>query len=284
MKSIANILNTLIPALIVLVGYMYGGPILGTAVFALVIFYLIYKRIPDIYMLRASRALKKGEVDKAFALMEKSLGTGRMPYNYKLYYAYAALRYGRTKKSERLFNMVLNAPASEQQKLDAKCSYSMFLWKTGRLDEAIEMLEDVYEKMKNTAVYGRLGFFYIEKAQKSDGAGMDKAVSFNEEAYDYNSDDPSICDNMALCHLYKGEADKALEIYEALMEKEIKFPVIYYNYALALEAAGKTEKAVSMLEKALTFKFSALAAVGLETVEAKLGELKQKLEKKQAGA
>jgi len=132
------------------------------------------------------------------------------------------------------------------------------------------MLEEVFATYKTTTVYGSLGYLMLLKGD------LEKALAFNQEAYEYNDNNSVIVDNLALNYYLLGELDKAEEIYEKLMTKNPTYPEAYYNYGLTLEAKNKIDKALEVMEKALDFKFSFLSNVSREEVENKIQELKAK--------
>lgn len=263
-----KIFDYVVPVVIVYIGFAFYGQAGGFMGLVVSILYLAYRNLPEIYMIIGSRAVRSGENEKAYKFFEKALNTGRLTPQYKLYYAYAAMRINKFERAGNLFTMILNDKKTDEKlRLETKSSYSMYLWKEGRIDEAIEIITEVYEKLQNTAAYGRLGFLLVEKGD------YDYALKFNLEAYEYNSDDLIIADNLAISYYHTQKIDEALKLYDKIMEKKPQMPVIYYNYALTLLAVNEKEKAVEMLKKALEFKFSALAAVSHEQVVSKLKEL-----------
>ena len=109
---------------------------------------------------------------------------------------------------------------------------------------------------------------------KGDGK---KAVEFNEEAYDYNSDDNIITDNLAEAYAINGEYDKAKEIYEELLARdpEPRFPEAYYGYGELLIKQGEKEKGIELIEKSLEKPFSFLSLKSKEEIEQMLEEYKK---------
>mgnify|MGYP000164043595 CR=1 FL=1 len=68
----------------------------------------------------------------------------------------------------------------------------MVYYKQGRLDEAIEDAQSMMnEGYRNSSIYGMLGYF---KLLRNDD--LDETTKLCEEAYDYNSDDRDIKDNL----------------------------------------------------------------------------------------
>ena len=89
----------------------------------------------------------------------------------------------------------------------------------------------------------------------------EKALEFNLEAYDYNSDDNIIVDNLAESYALTGDLKKAAEVYEELLSRdpEPRFPEAYYGYGEVLIKLGEREKGLELIEKSLTKPFSFLS-------------------------
>ena len=102
---------------------------------------------------------------------------------------------------------------------------------------------------------------------------MDKALKFNQEAYEYNDSNSIIMDNLGQAYYLNGDYSKAAEIYEKLMAANPTFPEAYYNYGLVLLAMGKKEEALEMMKKALNYDFTYLSTVTKENVEEKIREV-----------
>ncbi len=251
--------NFLLPGAAVVLAFLSGGPLVGTLALLIVAGYIGYSRLPVIYMnLAKFNYLKDNE--KAFSYMEKAYKTHRLQPEHMIYYAYLCIREGRLDKAERLLNAVLAYKRTPEIRYTAKTNYALLLWKQDKLDEATETLWEVYENYKNTVVYGNLGYFLILQGKFED------ALKFNLEAYDYNSSNEVIIDNLAQSYYSLGDYENSAKYYEELMEKEPKFPVPYYNYAKTLKAMGKTGEALRAATQALEYDFTFLAAVSREEV------------------
>ncbi len=267
-------INYGIPILMVLigggVGGNYGNQFLGSLVglfFAII--YLSFVMKGDILMIKGSKAIKKGDIEKGISFYDKAVKQKRLNTDYLIYAPYAYLRYGYLDKSKEVLDIIQNKKGlMPSQKKTFLTTKGLYFWKAGKGDKAEESFMEAHEMAPDTQTYSHVGFILMENGK------FDEAYEFNKEAMDYNDSDPSIMDNMALSHYYKGEFSEALTLYEKIMEKGTSFPVIYYNYALCLIKLGKKEEAIENLEKALTFKFSDLAAVSKEAVEDKLKKLK----------
>lgn len=250
-------------------GEKYGNQFLGGLIgFIFAIIYLAFVMKGDILMMKGSKAIKSGNIKEGAALYKKAINSGRLNPEYLVYAPYALLRYG---FSEDAFYAIKKAEAkknlSPAQKKTLLTTKGLYLWKTGSLDEAEKLFKELHEKSPDSQTYSHVGFILLENKK------YDEAYEFNKSAMEYNDEDQSIMDNMALSHYYKGEYQNALSIYDKIMENGTKFPVIYYNHALSLIASGEKDKAKEQLKKALSFNFSHIAAISKDDVEKKLSEL-----------
>lgn len=271
--------NYIIPLSLVLIGSAgggaYGKQLLGAllGLLAAVIYIMIVMR-GDIFMIRGTKAVKAGNIKKGLELYEKAIKNNTKT-EYKLYACYMFLRHGEKEKCITYLEGLKKASAlTPSQKAELCTTNGLYLWKEGQLEEAESEFRKAHELNRNSSTYSQLGFILLE-AKK-----YDEAYAFNKEASEYNDSDPSIKDNMAMSLFYNGEIDAALKLYDEIMQKGTRFPVIYYNYALVLEKAGKAEDAAEALTTALRYKFSYIAAVSRDEVEKKLREIESSLEHK----
>ncbi len=251
--------NFLLPVIITIIAFYFFGN-LGFIVLALALAYMIYRALPNIYIVRANVAYNKVEHDKCLAFLEKAYQSGRMNAQNKVYYGYLALRLGKPDKAERLFQSALSSHPDENTRMQAKSNMALVLWKRKELPEAIALMEEVFETYKNTAIYGSLGYFYILAGD------LDKALEFNKEAYEFNGNDNVIMDNLGQIYYLKRDYEKSAEMYEKLMERRPEFPVPYYNYALVKLELGDKEGAKALMRQALTFRFTYIAGVSEDQI------------------
>lgn len=88
-----------------------------------------------------------------------------------------------------------------------------------------------------------------------------KALEHNLAAYEYNSNDKIIQDNLGLNYYLLDMYDRSEEIYEALLEKSPTFPDPYFNYGLVFLKLNEPEKAIEYMKKALEYNFSYLSSL-----------------------
>ena len=258
------LVNFILPVVATVLGFYFLGSVGGCVVMILAISFMTYRALPNLYILRANKAYAKADNDGAMRFLEKAYQTNRMTPSQKVYYGYLALRCGKPDKAERLFASALQSHPDEKTKMQAKSNMALILWKRGRLPEAVEQMEEVLQNYKTTAVYGTLGYFYILSGD------LQKALNFNLEAYEFNSSDNVIRDNLGQIYYLKNDFDKADEIYTALMENHPEFPVPYYNYALVKLAKGNKKGAIDLMRQALTFRFTYIAGVSEDEIRTEL--------------
>ena len=261
------ILWTIILAVAVINAALKFGVLGGICTFVVVIGLIVFVYRNSIRVIIAQMTFDKDH-EKGFMWFEKAYRTGRMKTNSALFYAYLLLRDGKLEISEKMINDILaerRADLSRADYLNAKLNRALIRWKSADLDTAIEMVREIYdENFRTTAIYGVLGYLYMEKGE------YHKAMEINKEAVEYNGDDKIIMDNYALNFIYLGDEDKSEELYLSLLEKEPDFIEPYYNYGTLLEKRGDIKKAKEYYKKALTYKEKFLSTVSHDEIRKRL--------------
>ncbi len=176
-------------------------------------------------------------------------------------YAYYLMREGKAEKAEEIYKKLLKAHLKPDLRLKIRSEYAVLLSKTNRIDEAIEELEDITVHYTNTTTYGSLGYMYLLKDNKR------KAVNYNTEAYDYNSDDPVILDNMTQLHIKLGEYQNAKKYADEMIAKKPYFAEAYYDSAFVYMKLGDIDKARELLEDAKCCRLTFMSTVKKEDLE-----------------
>ncbi|MBQ2696325.1 MAG: hypothetical protein IJF61_03380, partial [Clostridia bacterium] len=164
--------------------------------------FMYFKRYTGFCISMAMRYYGISDIKTAFRWFEKAEKRGMNPKQ-KITYAYYLMREGRVEKSENILNAVLAFKLAPELKYPAKSNHAILMMKTGRMAEAQEELEEIFPTYRNTNVYGTLGYLYIM------GNDMEKAKAFNLEAYDFNSENAVILDNMVQLYTKLGDYDEA---------------------------------------------------------------------------
>lgn len=219
----------------------------------------IYKLIPGIFAAKGNAAYSEGDTKKALEYYKKSikLSGGRAD---KSAYALMLMRLGEFREAEQVLNEVILYGGKANEKINAKILRCMVYEKTDRLSDAISDAEEIFSSVKNTMLYGMIGYL----RQLKGGAELD----FCLEAYDYNSDDRDICDNLAVAYIRTGELEKAAEITAELREKFPTFLEGFYHSAMVAKMRGEKELALSYLDEIKNCRRTMMTTVSEEEINA----------------
>lgn len=236
-----------------------------------------------IYLQKARNANAIGDTDTAAAYLHKML-KHRPNAKAKILAGYYFLKKNRLEEAEAVFenhimnDKKVNKPPKVRRdgtivmnrlEIQAKTNCALLLWKKGELDQAIEILENLYKRARSTDLLCNLGYLYILKGD------LDKALEFNLKAYDFNSLHNGICDNLGYTYYMRGDFDSALDIYEEILDHPRKpmFPEYYYNYGVVLTHFGEKEEAAKQFKYALQLEFDGFSNVTRAQVEEALKNL-----------
>lgn len=257
-----------IPIAVIIIAFYYNVW-LGVGVILVIIGFNFLYSLGNFYAYIGKISYMRGEMEKAFKWMERAYKNPRSSVASKISYGYLLLKTGHLDKAEKVFNSMPYSQLKPDAKMLLKSNKALVHWKKGEIDEAVELLEEVNEKYKNTTNYGSLGYMYIVKGD------LDKALQFNLEAYDYNDTDNIIQDNLGQTYYVCKEYEKSAEIYEKLIKTDPAFPEPYYYYGNVLVELGKVQEGLETLKKALKYNFSYLSSVTKEEVENRINELEK---------
>lgn len=219
----------------------------------LVLLYLILKKRSNILASVAKYKYGTGKTETAFKLYAFADKIGKLSFDHKVMRAYLTLKEGEIDEANKLFNLIGMEKLEPAKRAKLKQSHALVMWKKGDTDDAIEMLEYVHENYPSTTTYGSLGYMYAY------GERLQKALEYNLEAYEYNSDDPIIIDNLAYTYLKLKDYKNAEKYYNELFALDPTFPEGYFEYGKYLVSAGKKEEGLNLVKKALNCRFSFLS-------------------------
>lgn len=180
---------------------------------------------------------------------------GKLNFKNSSMYAYINLKNGNIDLADKIYNLIRLTGMKPDQKLALKASHALVYWKRGETDTAIEMLEQVVDDAPSTTSYGSLGYIYICDGQ------LQKALELNKKAYEFNSDDVIIIENLALTYFKLGEMENARIYYEKLMEKEPMLADCLFEYGQFLAKCGDLQQALKYYKMALDCKFTFMTVV-----------------------
>jgi len=226
------------------------------------VIYIVAKRADIVARIGHIRHAK-GNTSGALQAFKFANKIGNMSNQNKISYGYFLLRLGELNEARKVLNFVsMNAsPKKPTIKHSARAMLALVLWKNGELDDGIEMMEDVFENYKNSIIYQGLGLMYLQKKDKA------RALEFNLEAYEYNSSDKIIVDNLAESYVMNGNMENAKEIYEKLLEMNPHFPEAFFGFGKLLIELGEHERGIELVKQALDKPFAFLSTITRDDVE-----------------
>ncbi len=263
-KALKNLLIGFVLPIAVIFAAWFINKWLGILVSIIYLAVIAFMSRPVIYSMKGSKAYSLGNTDEAVKWFGKAYATKKAGVRNSVSYAYILLRKGELAKADEIMQQIFKENKKSPEFPYIKSILALVLWKKGELDASIEILEEVIKVYKTTSVYGSLGYLMILKGD------LEKALQFNLEAYDYNSSDKIIQDNLGQNYYLLGDYEKANEIYKPLIDKAPGFPEPYYGYSLLLLATGQKDEALEYMKKALGYKFSFLSTISREEIEEKI--------------
>lgn len=233
----------------------------------LIVFILV--KGPELLAFAGKIKFGRGDTPGALKWFGIANRVGKLGATSLWYYGYILLRDGQPELARTVLTHASLDAKKPQVKKRIKAMLALCEWKCGNLDLAIEMSEEAMVDFQNTNLYQNLGLMYVLS-----GDGQ-KALEFNKQAFEYNSDDMIIMDNLAESYAMCGDTEKAQELYEKLLEMEPHFPEPYYAYGQMLCSLGERDRGIELIEKSLEKRFTYLSVLQKDEVEKILEDVKK---------
>lgn len=228
---------------------------------------LLFMHRANIYTILGLSQYSKKNYVKALKLLKSAHMSGASKMNNSYNYAYILLREGRLEDARIAINYALRRPnIEEHETYQGKEILSMIYYKQGDYGKATEIMQTVFDHYVNSNVYGALGYYKIL-------AKAEDAEKFALEAYEYNSTDKVILDNLVQLYYEKGEYETAKKYSDEAVALSAKGIETYYHAALVEKALCNPGEAAENFKKALSFTPSFLTTVTTEEIERQLSLL-----------
>ncbi|MDF2670180.1 MAG: hypothetical protein K0R67_2486 [Paenibacillus sp.] len=227
----------------------------------------LYVSRSNLYASQGNKAFNNKDTEKALLWYQKASRCKPCPDKHKIALGYLLMKSGERSQAETVFKKLVQSN-NRDTRMQAQCNLATCYWLQGQKDEAVALLQEVFEQYKNTLVYGNLGYLKILHGD------LEEALAINQEAYSYNNDDITIMDNLAMNYYLLDDIDKAHEIFQKLIPKSPQYAEPYYYYALTLNNRGEHEAAVEQINIALEKDISFLSPLTRDQLEQEAARLK----------
>lgn len=232
-------------------------------------------------------AESEAKLSEAIKLYDEAYKLGFRKTNALQGYAILLMRSGEFARArEIMLECSKDKSMSPDDRFTLRVDFSICQWKMGKLDKAIETMRSAAQSKKNGSVYTTLGMFLVEQARQT--GEFEEALAFNQEAYEYDDEDPGVLDNMGQLALLmsesareKGDSAEAAAQRQKAMEYlrkayELKPDQISSTYYLArlMHENGMDDRARELVDEMLKIPFSAIMQIGKDEVLALQKELK----------
>ncbi|MCE5344381.1 MAG: hypothetical protein LLF96_12470 [Eubacteriales bacterium] len=212
------------------------------------------KMIANLKARSAAKKMTQGDTSAARKLYEEAIASGLDDPRYLLSYTVLLIRDGEYAKAREILVKHQNNPyLSGDSKKQLFVNYAACVYKMGEMDKAIAVLEGHHAKEHSGLIYETLGYLYVEAGDAQ------KALAYNEEAMQYDDEDPITLDNLAQTYYRLLNDREKAKIYfqKALAIKPGQIDTLYFLAQYDLEA-GDRSAAKEKLETALKGRFSPL--------------------------
>lgn len=223
----------------------------------------------------------KQKYAQAYQLYEQAFQDGVEKPSIRLGFAILLMRLGEFERAGEVMREIrLMKNLTEEDWFDLRLNYSIYLWKTGRLDEAIDTINRAAKTKMNAAIYTTLGMYLVDKANATGDYGA--VQDFNRQALDYDDEDAGALDNVGAMYegmmaraRDEGDAARAAEYRRLAVENYAKAhaakprqTTTIYALAKLYHEDGEDEKAREVLSDAENLYFSAICPVSEAQMEA----------------
>lgn len=217
---------------------------------------------------------QKGQKEEALSMYEALYRDGVVLAAYMLPYSVLLMRSGDESVFPKVREIMVKAQKAPDMTTERRqqlmMNYAVAVWKMGDIEKAISTLESSHRQSPCSLTYQSLGFLYIEAGD------ADKALKYNQEALEYDDEDPIALDNLGQTY-YRllNDREKARPYFDKAHEiKPQQIDTLYFLASYDLQE-GKYEQAREKLETALDGSFSPLNYVSRKMAEEALAKVKE---------
>lgn len=217
------------------------------------------------YTIRANKFIAEGYIEKGYPLLERAYKTNTVPYMVINGYIYISLKFGHFDRASEAIDRVLKGKVSckikETHRSQALTLKALYLYKVKELKDALEILDDLYEKgYRNTIFYGLYGYLlYFDN-------NLEKAEKLCLEAYDYGNSDKVTIDNLVSIYITLNRWDEAKKYLDILLDLKPNFPEAYFHGAQIALNSKSLDLAKEYIDKASNMEITHISSISKEDI------------------
>lgn len=221
-----------------------------------------------IYFYRAAVTLQKENTPKVWNLMKKALAA-HVDDERKILICSAFIQQGDAQFGVDTLERLIPVCKEESRRAMATVTLSMGYWRLGKLDKAIEILQDLRATGYNDDnLEINLETYLLEKGD------LKEAKKLIVQSRKSGAESNGLLDNRGWYYIQMGEWDKAADIFDELIDdRHAKFPEAYVHGAQVCIRKGRIDDAVDRLGWALSKRFTNTCAVTKEYVQSLIAGL-----------
>lgn len=212
----------------------------------------------------------KAKYDEALRLYGEAERLGLDAFNILMGYAVLLLREGENEKArELMLKLGKRKGLKDDEWFSLRLQFSIYQWKTGALDKAVETIGRAAAYKENGVIFGTLGMYLTDRAKLT--GEYEEALAYARRGLEYDDEDAAVLDNIA--QLYESMAEgaegeqaaryraQAVEYYEKAHAQKPRQITTLYALARLYHEDGRDDRARELLAVRDTLYVSALCPV-----------------------
>lgn len=236
--------------------------------------YLVIRQVGYYHFSRAKKEIQRGHIEEAKLHIDKAL-SNKLSSTAKLDIERLLFSIDEYQKAAEVLESLIHDCFDPEIKTAALGDYATIKWKLGKIDEAIQILEDMREHAIHSDNFIiNLSTLYLEKGRIEDAAELLKDIDRNSSF--------GLIDNKIECNILLGKWNEAEELSEILFPTDHfpRFPEAFLHRALIMVHKGRIEDAVLLLTKSQDLTFSQYSLLSRDYLKKIAVALEDKIKRK----
>jgi tetratricopeptide (TPR) repeat protein len=261
----------IVPILLLLITILYN-PRLGSLLIFFYAVYLLWSNRAGFLSWLAVKKYRQSDMEGALKWFSRAAGSRRVGGTVLLSYSLVLLKTGHFDSAEEALERAAEQELSDYDKNALSAMRGLLEWKRGNAGTAMVSLRSLAEDFENITLYGALGSLYLSQGR------ADEALRISREGLELDKYDRIINDNLGRAHYVKGDVEQAEEIFDELVDREVRIPEPYVNKALILEDRGELDQASGLVDRAKKQPYSHLSYFAQDEINGIIDRIESKAE------